>query len=129
MQPTLRAGDRLLVDRSRAVAVGDLVVVRLARTAGSAERVVAVKRAAYRVPEGWWLERDNPRAGIDSWHVGAVPDADVLGVVLLRWWPRPSGLARGSRPRPGWRERRRGPGAARRPPDGAAGRGAGGGAS
>jgi hypothetical protein len=63
-----------------------MVVVRLGG-------VVAVKRAVRREPGGWWVERDNPREGVDSWSVGAIPDADVLAVVLLRVWP----LLRGSR--------------------------------
>ena len=36
---------------------------------------------------GWWVERDNPAEGVDSWQVGAVPIADVVGTVLWRYWP------------------------------------------
>jgi signal peptidase I len=81
MEPTLYDGDRLLVDYRVPVRPGRLVVVRLP------DGVVAVKRAARREPGGWWVERDNPLVGVDSWSVGAIPDADVLAVVLLRLWP------------------------------------------
>jgi hypothetical protein len=99
MLPTLRDGDRLLLDRARRVTVGDLVVVRLPRAPGSAQLLVAVKRAVHREPGGWWVERDNRAAGVDSWHVGPVTDAAVLGVVVARWWPRPTWLGRPVRER------------------------------
>ncbi len=89
MRPTLLDGDRLLVRYDAVPAPGDLVIVRLAGG------TVAVKRARRREPEGWWVERDNPVEGVDSWSVGAVPDHDVLAVVRRRVWPiwrsRPSG--------------------------------------
>ena len=81
MRPTLHDGDRLLVRHGAAPRAGDLVVVRL--PAG----VVAVKRATARRDGGWWVERDNPAEGVDSWQVGAIPEADVLAVVRLRVWP------------------------------------------
>jgi signal peptidase I len=81
MLPTLRDGDRLLVRYGVPPAPGSLVVVRLPG------RPPAVKRAVRRVPEGWWVERDNVVEGTDSWLVGAVPDDDVLAVVLRRLWP------------------------------------------
>ena len=90
MLPTLRDGDRLLVRSGPAhrvlprVAAGRLVVVRL-----PGGRPLAVKRALHREDGGWWVERDNPAAGVDSWSVGAIPDNDVLAVVLARVWPRP----------------------------------------
>ncbi|WP_254185482.1 S24 family peptidase [Nocardioides panacis] len=81
MRPTLRDGDRLLVRHGAAPRPGDLVVVRLP------DGVVAVKRATMRRDGGWWVERDNPDEGVDSWQVGAIPEADVLAVVRLRVWP------------------------------------------
>jgi len=81
MQPTLYDGDRLLVIHAGRPRVGRLLVVRLP------DGVVAVKRAVRRDPGGWWVERDNPREGVDSWSVGAIPDADVVAVVLLKVWP------------------------------------------
>lgn len=81
MEPTLREGDALLVRWGATAAPGALVVVRLP------DRPLSVKRAVHREPQGWWVERDNPREGTDSWALGAVPDPDVLGVVVLRYWP------------------------------------------
>lgn len=98
MEPTLRAGDRLVLRYGAAVRAGALVVVRLP------DRGVAVKRVWRRDGRGpagsaWWVERDNPVAGVDSWLLGEVPEGDVLAVVVGRWWPRPSLLR--SRRRPG----------------------------
>ena len=90
MEPTLHDGDRLLVLHGARPRAGAVCVVRLP------DGTVAVKRATWRVPEGWWVERDNPEVGVDSWRVGAVPDADVVAVVALRAWPRPRLLRRRS---------------------------------
>ena len=49
--------------------------------------VVAVKRVVRREAAGWWVERDNPTAGVDSWTVGALADDAVLARVLCRVWP------------------------------------------
>jgi len=88
MAPTLLDGDRLLVRGGRAAAgrarPGRLAVVRL-----PGGRPLAVKRLARREDGGWWVERDNPLEGVDSWAVGAVPDADLLAIAVARLWPRP----------------------------------------
>jgi phage repressor protein C with HTH and peptisase S24 domain len=81
MEPTLRDGDRLLVRYGARTRPNALVVVRLP------DRPIAVKRAERRVDGGWWLTRDNPDSGVDSWTVGPVADADVLAVVIARVWP------------------------------------------
>jgi signal peptidase I len=81
MQPTLYDGDRLLVRHGATPRVGDLVVVRLPGG------VLAVKRATVREPGGWWVERDNPDEGVDSWSVGAIRDEDVVAVARARLWP------------------------------------------
>jgi SOS-response transcriptional repressor LexA len=81
MEPTLRDGDRLLVRYGGRVRPRKLVVVRLP------DRPISVKRAERRVDGGWWVARDNPREGVDSWTVGAVADADVVAVVVARVWP------------------------------------------
>ena len=81
MRPTLHPGDRLVVSYDVIPAPGDLVVVRL--PGGT----VAVKRALRREADGWWVERDNPAEGVDSWSVGSVRDHDVLAVVRRRVWP------------------------------------------
>ncbi len=90
MLPTLREGDRLLARYDAVPRAGDLVVVRLPGAPGEpVPRRLAVKRALRREPAGWWVERDNPAEGVDSWLVGAIPDVDVVAVVRLRWgWPR-----------------------------------------
>lgn len=85
MLPTLRDGDRLLVHHGAPPEAGDLVVVRLTVAGGA--RVVAVKRATLREPDGWWVDSDNPAEGVDSSTVGTVADADVLAVVRCRLWP------------------------------------------
>jgi type IV secretory pathway protease TraF len=86
MWPTLRTGDRLLVDYRRAPTAGDLVVAR------APGRPVSVKRAAERRTTelgepGWWLLSDNAAEGTDSRSYGAVAEADVLAVVTRRIWP------------------------------------------
>jgi signal peptidase I len=87
MEPTLRDGDRLLLLHGASPRPGRLAVVRLP------DGVVAVKRAVRREPGGWWVERDNPFEGVDSWRVGVVPDADVLARVLFRLPGRRPGRA------------------------------------
>ncbi len=81
MLPTLVPGDLLLVVHGGRPRIGRLVVVRLP------DGTVAVKRAVRRGPDGWWVERDNPREGVDSWLVGAVPEDRVVARVLGRVWP------------------------------------------
>ncbi len=81
MQPTLYDGDRLLVVHGARPRTGGLAVVRLP------DGVVAVKRATRHEADGWWVERDNSREGVDSWSVGAIRDEDVIARVLMRLWP------------------------------------------
>ena len=86
MEPSLHDGDRLLVLWGARPRVGRLAVVRLP-DAPAGPRPVAVKRVtgpAPGEPGAWWVERDNPGEGVDSWLVGGIPDGDVLGRVLLR---------------------------------------------
>jgi signal peptidase I len=80
MRPTLVDGDRLLVLHGAPARLGGLAVVRLGG-------VVAVKRVVRREADGWWVERDNPHEGVDSWSYGAVPDRDLVARVLFRVWP------------------------------------------
>lgn len=88
MRPTLVDGDRVLVRYAGTPRPGRLVLVVLPTG------VVAVKRAVARVDGGWWVARDNPVEGVDSAQVGAIPTADVWGVVVARLRPRPRWLRR-----------------------------------
>jgi nickel-type superoxide dismutase maturation protease len=91
MEPTLQDGDRLLVRWGRAWArAGAVAVIRLP------DRPLSIKRLAFREPDGWWVERDNPAVGTDSWQLGTVPDGDLVGVVILRLAPSPGRIARTS---------------------------------
>jgi hypothetical protein len=81
MEPTLFDGDRLLVLHGVRPRLGRLALVRLPG------RPTAVKRVTRRMEGGWWVERDNPAEGVDSWLVGAVPDREVVAVVVARFWP------------------------------------------
>jgi nickel-type superoxide dismutase maturation protease len=83
MRPALQPGDWLLVSRRARVRPGDIVVARLP---GDPSRLI-VKRAAWREEGGWWLESDNQRAAgrRDSWDFGPVPE--LVGRVVLRYWP------------------------------------------
>ena len=87
MLPTLVDGDRLLIRYGARPVAGRVAVVRLP------EGTVAVKRLSTNDATGWWVSRDNPAEGVDSWSVGAIPDADVLAVVLCRLWPRPGSVS------------------------------------
>jgi nickel-type superoxide dismutase maturation protease len=91
MEPTLHDGDRLLVRWGRRRArPGVVAVVRLP------DRPLSIKRLAFREPGGWWVERDNPSVGVDSWQIGAIPDADLVGVAIFRLGPSPGLIARAS---------------------------------
>jgi nickel-type superoxide dismutase maturation protease len=84
MLPALRPGDCLLVSRRARVAAGDLVVARRPHVEG----LLLVKRAVRREDGGWWLLSDNATAGLDdSRAFGVLPDACVVGKVLLRYYP------------------------------------------
>jgi signal peptidase I len=87
MLPTLVDGDRLLVRYGAVPSPGDLVVVRLPADSSGEPRPLAVKRAARAEPDGWWVERDNPAEGVDSWSVGVVRHRDLVAVVVARAWP------------------------------------------
>jgi len=80
MVPALRDGDVVLVLRTGRVRVGQVVVVRFPGVPG-----LSVKRVVRPVRGGWWVEGDNPYGSTDSRELGP---AEVVGRVLLRWWPR-----------------------------------------
>ncbi|MGN6413413.1 hypothetical protein [Flexivirga sp.] len=83
MEPTYAGGDRLLVAYGVRPRIGRAHVIRLP-DGPDGPRPIAVKRITRAVGDGWWVERDNPAEGVDSWLVGEIPTADVLGLVLLR---------------------------------------------
>jgi signal peptidase I len=99
MQPTLYAGDRLLVRYGAAPRPGQIAVVRLPGPG------LSVKRIGWAEAGGWWIERDNRAEGVDSWQVGPVLADAVVAVALLRVWPRPRLLTGSRRGRQGGRER------------------------
>jgi len=87
MEPTLHEGDRLLVLYGARPRRGKLAIVRLPNDAHGVPRPLAVKRLTRRDPQGgdgWWVERDNPREGLDSWAVGTIPAAGIRARVILR---------------------------------------------
>jgi nickel-type superoxide dismutase maturation protease len=88
MEPTLHEGDMLLVSYGGRVHPADVVVVSL-----PGGRPLSVKRAVLRGAEGWWVEGDCPSRSTDSRQLGPLPDASVLGRVVLRYWPRPRRLS------------------------------------
>jgi hypothetical protein len=93
MTPALRPGDRLLVGYRRRPRVGDVVLARFPDGTLAVKRAHGPRTTAGGQP-GWWLLSDNPADGVDSRHRGALADEAVLGVVLLRLWPRPGRLPR-----------------------------------
>lgn len=108
MEPTLHEGDRVVVLYGLRPVIGRMAVVRLPDSE-SGPRPLAIKRVTSRAPgdparpadpEQWWVERDSPTEGVDSWLVGPIPRQQVLGVVVARlparprpprWWPRRRG--------------------------------------
>lgn len=92
MLPTLCPGDLLLVRYAVAPRPQTLVVADLPPESDGAPRPLGVKRLTGpdpSDPDRWWLERDNPRIGTDSWLFGSVPTRAVRGRVVWRIWPRP----------------------------------------
>ena len=91
MEPALVPGDWLLAwrgvrpGRPPRLRPGQIVIARHPADPG----MLLVMRAARRVDEGWWLEADNPGAGVaDSGSFGPVPSGLIYARVLLRYWPR-----------------------------------------
>lgn len=86
MEPTLHEGDRLLVLWGGPIIPGRLAVVRFPDSPGG-PRPLSVKRVSgpeADKPGHWWIERDNPREGVDSWQVGGIPASDVAALVVAR---------------------------------------------
>jgi len=90
MEPTLRTGDRVLVDRwtfrHRAARPGDVVLLE-----GPGD-VAMVKRISARPdgradPERVWVVGDNAGASVDSRQLGALPADRLRGRVVWCYWP------------------------------------------
>ena len=88
MRPGLGPGDRLLVSYAAHPRPGALVLARFPDGTLAVKRAVERRTTRSGAP-GWWLLSDDPAAGVDSRHRGAVAEADVLAVVRARLWPRP----------------------------------------
>ena len=86
MVPALRSGDALLVRRGGRVRPGDVVVARFR----ARPDLLVVKRAVRPEDGGWWIEGDNALVEDDSRRYGV---ADVIGRVLIRYYPRPGRLS------------------------------------
>jgi len=89
MEPTLRAGDRVIVDlwtfRRRAPEPGEIVLFRGPGDLPMVKRVVRVE-----VEVGIEVVGDAPGRSRDSREFGPVPLGNVRGRVVWRYWP-PSG--------------------------------------
>ena len=86
MAPTLRSGDALVVRRNPRVRAGDVVVARFRSRPG----LLVVKRAVRPQDGGWWIQGDNPLISDDSRAYGV---ADVIGRVVIRYYPKPGRLS------------------------------------
>jgi nickel-type superoxide dismutase maturation protease len=93
MLPTLRPGDRLLVEYGSRVRPGAVVVLRHPLQ----HDLLIVKRALERRPSGWWVVGDNPQVRNDSREFGPVPDDLMVARAWVRLRP-PQGLQRSLRP-------------------------------
>ncbi|MEU6280485.1 nickel-type superoxide dismutase maturation protease [Streptomyces sp. NPDC047028] len=87
MVPTLRHGDRLLLQYGAGIRPGDVIVLRHPFQ----QDLLVVKRAVQRREGGWWVLGDNPYAGGDSTDYGVVPEELILGRARFRYRPRPAG--------------------------------------
>ena len=92
MEPTLRAGDRVLVDvwtyRQRPPRRGEIVLVR--PEPGSSALVKRVTRIVPSSPghqAAVWVVGDNTRDSLDSRQLGAIDRERIVGRVVLRLWP------------------------------------------
>lgn len=88
MAPSVRPGDWLLAwrglreGRPPHVRPGQLVIARLPAD----PEFLVIKRAVQLLPDGWWLESDNPVPGaIDSRSFGPISRGSIYARVLLRY--------------------------------------------
>jgi nickel-type superoxide dismutase maturation protease len=87
MEPTLRAGDMVIVDlwsyRQRRPREGEIVLFSGAEPASAP----MVKRVANRTGSTFWLLGDNLEMSNDSRHFGPVPEERIRGRLVWRYWP------------------------------------------
>jgi nickel-type superoxide dismutase maturation protease len=90
MEPTLRQGDRVLVDRwtyrHRAARNGEIVLVRGPADVPMVKRV-ATPRTTEDADNGIWVLGDNTEHSVDSRRFGALPARRLRGRVIYRYWP------------------------------------------
>jgi nickel-type superoxide dismutase maturation protease len=90
MVPAIHDGDRLIVwlrPPRRTPPVGRVVLIELP------DRPLSVKRLAAIEPDGRIrVEGDNEFGSTDSRSLGPLPATSLVGVVLVRLWPRPGTL-------------------------------------
>jgi phage repressor protein C with HTH and peptisase S24 domain len=82
MEPTLRDGDWLIVDRKGSAAPSSLVVARDPRSIGR----IVVKRVRELGPDHELILESDHSAHADE-VIGPVRAPDVVGVVVMRYWP------------------------------------------
>ena len=80
MLPTLQPGDFLLVKRTQDFFIGDLVVVLHGENK-------LIKRVVDEQQNQIWLSGDNVKESNDSRFFGWVDKDQVLGKVILKYWP------------------------------------------
>jgi nickel-type superoxide dismutase maturation protease len=81
MNPTLKDGEVVLVDRDAEIEVGDIVVARhpLEQTSEIVKRVERINERGH-----YFLVGDNPEESHDSRHYGAVTREYIKGKVVAR---------------------------------------------
>lgn len=98
MEPTLQAGDRLVVQRTarrRRPRRGDVVVAQLPGRGEAVKRVVGVAGDLADLPDGprrlgageVAVAGDRPEWSTDSRQLGALPLGAVVGVAVARYYP------------------------------------------
>lgn len=85
MEPALRDGDWLLIDRGARAGVGDVVVARDPREPAR----VIIKRVTQETPDSRLVLASDHLGHADE-TIGSISSGDVLGRAVLRYWPPPN---------------------------------------